>query len=338
MGESQVSAESFRSVRASRHRQWRLGKRQTFGFCASLLLLASVVVLLFQSQKDDNSRGAAIYSSTDDGIAQAPALVQGDASGGVNEESSDAFGTSDAPATNIQTLPNSFDRKVIRTANVAVSVQNVDQAIGYVRDVAVASGGFVFSSSTAAQGDATVGQIVIQVPFTQFDSVMNQLRNAPGLDKLLSENSSSQDVTSEYVDSASRIRNLQATEQGYLALLDKAIKVEDILLVQSHLSDVRGEIETLQGRLKYLDNVTAYSTITVGITPVAATPIEKPTGNPLADAVRDAWDASLTVAGGLTVALLSVLVFSWWLLPMAAIGYAIYRHRRGRIMGAPSLS
>ena len=80
-----------------------------------------------------------------------------------------------------------------------------------------------------------------------------------------SESSTSQDVTDEYVDSNSRLRSLRATEAALLELLGQSTDVESALLVRAELSQVQTEIESLLGRIKYLEQTAAFSLINVDL-------------------------------------------------------------------------
>ena len=77
------------------------------------------------------------------------------------------------------------------------------------------------------------------------------------------EDTSSKDVTEEYVDLSAKLHNLEATEEQLLRLMEKAEKVEDILNVQRELSKIRGEIEQTKGRMQYLERTSATSLIEV---------------------------------------------------------------------------
>ena len=111
-------------------------------------------------------------------------------------------------------------------------------------------------------------------------------------EKVTTDSVSGQDVTEEYVDLESRERNLRATEESLLRLYDRAENVEEALSIQRELTTVRGEIELVQGRIKYLDQRSAYSQITLNIQPVTSPPPPKPTWDP-GEVVERAWDASL---------------------------------------------
>lgn len=334
--------------------------RTTLVVLAVLLGLALIGVAIDRTARDDGDDLAAVVPAQGGAGStsrSAPVATQASAGGDIAAAMSEPESVADVadaatggtgaqtalpPATGAQVPPAlDFDRKIVRNATVALTVQDVDQAIGFVRDAAIASGGFVFSSSTSYQGDLKYGQIVVQVPFDQFDAVMNGLRNLPGLERIDNETTTSQDVTSEYVDTEARIRNLQATEQSYVALLGQATDVEDIILVQSYLNDVRGQIETLQGRLKYLDGVTAYSSITISFAPVPPVAKEEPavqeaTDNAFVRAADEAWGASLAVLGALGVGLIRVVVFLWWLIPLGLVAYGVARRRRGRAIAVPA--
>ncbi len=87
------------------------------------------------------------------------------------------------------------------------------------------------------------------------------------------ENITGQDVTQEYVDTSSRLKNLQATEEQLLRVMDAAVKVEDVLAVQRELTTVRSEIEVLQGRINYFDEAAAFSSIRVDVRPQVPDPV-----------------------------------------------------------------
>jgi hypothetical protein len=136
--------------------------------------------------------------------------------------------------------------------------------------------------------------------------VLDELRSLG--EKVTTDSISGQDVTEEYVDLKSRERNLRATEESLLRLYDGAENVEEALSIQRELTGVRGEIELVQGRIKYLDQRSIYSQITLNIQPVTSPPPPRPTWDPL-DVVARAWDASLSVLQVMGTAIISVLVF-----------------------------
>ena len=88
---------------------------------------------------------------------------------------------------------------------------------------------------------------------------------APVPDGTIAAATTGQDVTEQYTDLEAQLRNAKAQEEVYLEILKQAKTVEDILLVQDRLGNIRAVIEGLEGRIKYLENATSYSTITVSL-------------------------------------------------------------------------
>ncbi len=165
------------------------------------------------------------------------------------------------PPTGGQTAAE-VDQKIIKNGSLQLTVKDVVEAVSKITALAQQKGGFVQNSSVSARADGThYGQISVRVPAKDFEQTVEGIK-AFAL-TVNNETASGQDVTEQYTDLEAQLRNALAQEQTYLKVLDRAQTVEDILKVQQRLGDIRGTIESLQGRLKYLENVTAFSTITV---------------------------------------------------------------------------
>jgi len=134
------------------------------------------------------------------------------------------------------------------------------------------------SSRISGEENDRRGWISIRVPDGKFEQALAELRDLSV--RVESESTDSQDVTEEYVDLQSRLKNAQATENQYLALLQKAENVEDILRIYERLSQVRSEIEQLKGRIQYLENTSSMSLISTRLEP-------ETTAKPL---VRAGWN------------------------------------------------
>jgi uncharacterized protein DUF4349 len=242
---------------------------------------------------------------------------------------SPAAAQSDSTAT-ADSSAQILDRMVIRTAQLTVEVQNIESALSKAREIAGSAGGFVSASNThsetADKQDRMVADLTLQVRSDSADSAISQLR---ALGKVTGENTGSQDVTEEYVDLDSNLRNLQATESAILKLMDRATQIQDVLSLQRELTNVRGQIERIQGRKTYLERRTDMATITLSLRLPPVTPSEPTTGawDPIATAARG-WQASLTVLRGVADVLIVALAFSWWLLPVLAVGAYVWMHRR----------
>lgn len=153
------------------------------------------------------------------------------------------------------------DRMIVRNGSMELVVNDVTAAAQEIGRIAAAFDGHVVSSSLYEDGGRTYGTVVVRVDADRFDSALAALRGLAV--EVVRENTSSTDVTEEYVDLTAQRRNLQRTEEQLLALLQKAGSVEELLGVQRELSRVRGEIERLDGRIRYLEQTSASSLIEV---------------------------------------------------------------------------
>ena len=150
---------------------------------------------------------------------------------------------------------------IIREGQLSLEVESILEAMDAARAVVEGVGGRVDGSHiVGADLDSKYGSVTLRVPSSSFDAVVGELRT---LGRLLSESSSSADVTEEYVDLEARRGNLEETEQKLQAFLDQAEDVEDLLAVQRELTTTRGEIERLIGRINLLSALVSESTIGV---------------------------------------------------------------------------
>ena len=151
-------------------------------------------------------------------------------------------------------------RIIIRTVDMGVEVDDVGAAIDSIGDLAKRMGGWIVSSNRPLMH---TGSVSVRVPADMLDQAVLEVR-ALSL-RVQYEGSDSRDVTDEYVDLSSRLKNTMATEEALLKLLERAEKVDDALAVQANLSRVQEDVERLQGRIKYLEQTSAYSLMNVSL-------------------------------------------------------------------------
>ncbi len=223
-----------------------------------------------------------------------------------------------------------FGRKIVRTAEINLAIEDLDSALADVRRIASVRGGFVGESNIVVNNseDDQVARperaiITLRVPATQFDEAMAQLRDsAAGVD---AENTSVAEVTGEYTDLQSRLRNLEASEAQYLALLERATTIDEILRVQSSVDSIRGSIEQAQGRLNVLDDQVDMSTITVNLRLVSAPIVVKGDTHWAVQAWETSRDVSLTLAVVLGTIAIAGGVISLWLIPITVLVFIFWR-------------
>ena len=154
----------------------------------------------------------------------------------------------------------SQQRIIIRTVDMSLEVAEISATFDGVADLAKEFGGWVVSSDKSRKHAAFIS---VRVPAERLDEAILRLRGmAVDVD---SEVTSSRDVTDEYVDLTARLTNMEATQAALVRMLDRADKVEDALRVQTELTRVQEEIERLSGRIKFLEQTSAFSLVNVSL-------------------------------------------------------------------------
>ncbi len=226
-------------------------------------------------------------------------------------------------------------RMVVYTSDITVLVKDTQATVDAVTKLARDLKGYVVNSKLSWQGEDRVATMVIRVVATEHDNAMAQLRALAV--KTLDESTSTQDVGEEYADLDAQVRNWQATEAQYVTLLERADAIEEVLQIQEKVSQARGEIDRITGKMNYLKNQTDLATITVTIRPETGTREVGAVGpwDPMGVA-SDSWNASLGFLQGLASALVALVFFLWWLIPvLVLLIWAWRRWRRGRAQRKP---
>jgi hypothetical protein len=212
------------------------------------------------------------------------------------------------------------DRKIVKTGSITLEVEDITETMDKVADIADELNGYVVSSYKHEYERGVSGYISIRVPAEEFDEAFDRLRQL-AVD-VPYETTTARDVTEEYVDLEAQLSNLLATEEQYLTLMEKAENVEDMLKVQNELSNVREEIERIEGRMKYLEQTSETSLIEVNLEETEGLAEPWSASAALKSAVR-----GLTAFGrGLATVLIWLGIFCWaWVPPLV-----IWLRRRRR--------
>jgi hypothetical protein len=224
-------------------------------------------------------------------------------------------------------------RMIVKDAQLKLEVSETDVAIDGVTQVVEDCGGYIVSSRVwyeeRRDESYKYATLTLGVPVDQFERALRRLRGLAV--RVVDETAAGQDVTDEYVDLQSRVRNLEATRDRIRGFLDQATSVEEALQVNEQLAAVEAEIEQVQGRVNYLADRAAYSTITVQLDPAlppAPTPTPTPTPEPwhVAPTVRRATGTLRGVAQ--TLAELAIWVGIVGLPLLAPLGLMVWWLRR----------
>jgi hypothetical protein len=157
-------------------------------------------------------------------------------------------------------VPPSMPRKIIYDAQVTLVVESVGSLEQELEKLCTQSGGYIAEKTISGSShEKRQGTWKVRIPSDRFNAF---LASVGRLGEMQQNHIDSQDVTQEYYDLEARISNKQQ-ERLQKHLDDSTGKLEDILAVERELSRVRGEVEQMQGRLRYLANQTDLSTVTI---------------------------------------------------------------------------
>lgn len=156
------------------------------------------------------------------------------------------------------------EKKIIKNGNLTLKVDSTDEAAQKITEIAKNNKGEVSSSSFyQSANNVKSGSMNVKIPVADFDKAFAEIKKVASL--VARESTSGQDVTEQYIDLQAQLKNRQAEEQSFVKILDQAQKIQDVLDVTAQLARVRGNIEQLQGRIKYLESQTDMSTISINL-------------------------------------------------------------------------
>jgi len=217
------------------------------------------------------------------------------------------------------------ERLVIKNANLTIVVPDPTVSMNNISLMADEMGGFVVSANMYQQtlsGGIEVprASITIRVPAEKLNQALDRIRSESDQDPQ-TESLSSQDVTNEYVDLQSRLKNLEAAEVELTQIMQEAHRTEDVLAVYNQLVSMREQIEVIKGQMKYFEQSAALSAISIELVADASIqPIEiggwKPAG-----VAKEAIESMLKAMQALVSALIWIILF---LLPILLVLFIVF--------------
>lgn len=284
--------------------------RGTMSRLGAIVLFAALLGVACSGPDEDGGGGGAVGIAPDErGGDEAGGFEAGT---GLSEDAvTEAGGGGDHVAAPSD-LP-AVGPSIIKTADVSVEVPSGDfrSALQDATASAGRFGGFVVSTSTSGDESKT-GTIVLRVPSEEFEAALASIED---LGEVKGEQVSGKDVTQDFVDLEARLRNLQAQESVLLKLMDEADSISASIRVQNSLSTVQLDIEQIQGRIDYLEDRSALSTIAVTLTEHGAPTAKEP------GMLGRAWDNAVDVSEAVVYALVVSLGF---VVPLALLATLVY--------------
>ena len=229
------------------------------------------------------------------------------------------------------------ERMVVYNADMRIAVESPEDTMQTIIRLAEEAGGYVVSSNLfrtqTDRGSMPQANLRVRVPAGRLNSIMEEIKSLTPdpREDVLSENISGQDVTAEYTDLESRLRNLEAAEQALVQLMEQAQDPQDVLDVFGELTYYRGEIEIVKGRMRFLEESAALSALSVDIIAKRALqPIDIAGWQPQGTA-RRAVEALVEAAQFVGDALIWFGIFCLpFIIPLGVVIYFIVRFFRKR--------
>ncbi|MBE5865518.1 MAG: DUF4349 domain-containing protein [Lachnospiraceae bacterium] len=170
-------------------------------------------------------------------------------------------------------------RKLIRTVELSLETKEFDLMLGLVEDKVAELGGYVESLQTyngsrySGREPERNSNLTVRIPKDKLDEFLNAVSEAGNV---IRRSENVQDVTLEYVDMESRRNTLKTEQERLLKFLETAETLEDIIVLEERLSEVRYQLESMESQLRTYDNKVDFATVHMSIQEVKElTPVEK---------------------------------------------------------------
>ncbi|MNC19624.1 hypothetical protein D3C75_675590 [compost metagenome] len=261
------------------------------------------------SAQSTSADAAAVQDKTTE--AEAPA-AEGTKSGGGSPavNGTDAAQTAEGPAgfTGSDVVAG-LNKKLIYHANLTMEVKDYAAAQTEVRNMVTLANGYIIEFSESTSEYEQGGTFILKVPASGFSSFLGSLEKIKN--EKLQRSIQGQDVSEEYVDLESRLKAKQLMESQYIEFMKKATKSADLVAFANQLGAIQEEIETIKGRMRYIDQNVSFSTVELRLyqTDKSIADIQQKEQGPLLTRASDALTSSLHA--------LSVM-FQWLIVFLAA--------------------
>lgn len=227
----------------------------------------------------------------------------------------------------------STNRKLIRRVTLEAETEAYDELFANVQQMIAQCGGYVESMDANTRYGSTSRRatLVIRVPADQLDLFTADVSAASNV---VYRSESTNDVTLNYVDLESRKAALQVEQERLMALLEQSGSLTEILEIETRLTEVRYELESIGSQLRTYDNLVDYATVTLNISEVKVlTDVEeeekgfwKTIGDGLVDSLSGLWKGVKQVFSFLIIASPYLLIFV--IAPLVLIFFLIRRKRK----------
>ncbi|MEP7037434.1 MAG: DUF4349 domain-containing protein [Acidobacteriota bacterium] len=295
----------WESVKFELFKHWEIFMEKNMKVKISAIFLLSGIILSACSQYNSETSS----NTNANMVAMMPSQ---------NERLSNASSNSSARKISLeqseqsQNAPVVVERKIIRNADLTLEANSPEEAQQQISSIVDSKGGFVIESKQSSSDvQATTRDTVtmtLRVPAEKFDETLNEIRKTSS--RVIVETVKGEDVTEEFIDIEARLKTKKALEEQFLEIMKRSNSVEDALNVQRELAEVRGEIEQIEGRKRFLENQASLSTIKISLqSPTAFSANSSGFFYQLKESVGNGYNAALNFILVLVTILIALLPF-----------------------------
>ncbi len=154
-----------------------------------------------------------------------------------------------------------WNKKIVKNGTVNLEVKNYQKYYQLVSEVVKREGGYIAQEDQQQNEYKLENTVVVKVPVALFEEAMDLISKGTGQEEVKVKKITSEDVTTEVIDTKSRIEAKRGVRSRYLDLLKQAKNMGEILQVETEINEIQEQMEMAAGRVNYLNNVSMYSTI-----------------------------------------------------------------------------
>ena len=230
-------------------------------FLSFFIMLAGTVAFSSCAKKSDSVSNRQIYAE-----AEQPAGAVKNAAY-AKDKSAAAVDTADMQrpldGTEAANTAAMLERQLIKEGTINFETHDIAETRRHIESLVQKYGAYISQEDERASSSRIYQNMTVRIPKVHFDVFVTELSG--GVKKIDEKSITVQDVTEEFIDSTARLAVKKETEQGYLRLLNQAKTIKDILDIQNELQDIRSDIESIEGRLRYLKNSVNFSTLHISM-------------------------------------------------------------------------
>ncbi|MDN3583493.1 DUF4349 domain-containing protein [Mucilaginibacter flavus] len=232
-------------------------------------------------------------------------------------DKTDARADSKAPVN----IPVDTAKKIVKEGEIRFESKNLKATRDKILVSLKSLGGYVGEENETNNGDNNRREydLKIRVPSKNFDRFLDTLSS--NADHIDAKNIRVKDVTTEFIDITTQLKNKQLLENRYLELLKRATKTSDLLEIEDKLESIRTDIETTQGQLNYLNSQVAFSSLDITFYNIpTAERADEQFNTKFKNAVAEGWDILKT--------LFFDTIMLWPVIFIGFVGVWVYRKRK----------